>query len=68
MTEATRKVCSFCSAHQGDRAVLIQSPGDGGAAYICERCVATCMLMIADQARRLVMPLEESSVCEADDG
>lgn len=67
MVEAPRNVCTFCGADQGERAVLIRSPGDGGAAYICERCVVTCMLVIADHTRRLVMPLEEPSVCEADD-
>ncbi len=62
MVEASRKVCSFCGANQGERAVLIQSPEtNGGVAYICERCVATCMLVISDQARRLIMPLEEPS-------
>ena len=64
MCETPRTVCTFCDADQSKRAVLIRSPGDGGAAYICERCVATCMLLISDLTRRLVMPLEEPSVCD----
>ena len=46
-------VCSFCHEGVDEVAVLIKTPSAHiPAAYICEKCVVTCVDLIANKLKR----------------
>jgi len=48
--------CSFCQKSQDDVRKLIAGP----TAHICDECVAVCVDIIADDARRSAAPADEA--------